>query len=255
MYLVYFGVYSLAILFIGKSSFGESDSISKFFVGERKSGFAACFYFCGNLDFSGHNSRYTGNVYQNRVAVISMSVIPWFIGALMLYAISNRLYDNDILTIPQLIRNRYGSRGLQIASALLMSCGYVLYLVMQIKGFGIAASNLLNIDYKVAVFLVYLFILYSTFGGFNSVIKTDTCNLVMLALSVGVIYFVIVGKVEGTWLLSDSTVARETLKAGVAVENQDCSGTIPLMYISMFSAGAWDWRQIPVHDPDCRCKR
>ncbi len=83
---------------------------------------------------------YTGNVYQNGVAVISMSVIPWFIGALMLYAISNRLYDNDILTIPQLIRNRYGSRGLQIASALLMSCGYVLYLVMQIKGFGIAAS-------------------------------------------------------------------------------------------------------------------
>ena len=57
----------------------------------------------------------------------------------------------------------------------------------------------------------------------------------MLALSVGVIYFVIVGKVEGTWLLSDSTVARETLKAGVAVENpglfRDYS---PLMYISMF---------------------
>ena len=189
---------------------------------------------------------YTGNVYQNGVAVISMSVIPWFIGALMLYAISNRLYDNDILTIPQLIRNRYGSRGLQIASALLMSCGYVLYLVMQIKGFGIAASNLLNIDYKVAVFLVYLFILYSTFGGFNSVIKTDTCNLVMLALSVGVIYFVIVGKVEGTWLLSDSTVARETLKAGVAVENPGLFGTIPLLCISpCFSAGAWDWRQIP----------
>ena len=236
VYLVYFGVYSLAILFIGKSSFGESDSISKFFVGERKIGLCRLFFTCvGTWISAATILGYTGNVYQNGVAVISMSVIPWFIGALMLYAISNRLYDNDILTIPQLIRNRYGSRGLQIASALLMSCGYVLYLVMQIKGFGIAASNLLNIDYKVAVFLVYLFILYSTFGGFNSVIKTDTCNLVMLALSVGVIYFVIVGKVEGTWLLSDSTVARETLKAGVAVENpglfRDYS---PLMYISMF---------------------
>ncbi len=49
--------------------------------------------------------------------------------------------DNDILTIPQLIRNRYGSRALQIASALLMSCGYVLFIfVMQIKRFGITAS-------------------------------------------------------------------------------------------------------------------
>ena len=44
MYLVYFGVYSLAILFIGKSSFGESDSISKFFVGERKIGLCRLFF-------------------------------------------------------------------------------------------------------------------------------------------------------------------------------------------------------------------
>ena len=44
VYLVYFGVYSLAILFIGKSSFGESDSISKFFVGERKIGLCRLFF-------------------------------------------------------------------------------------------------------------------------------------------------------------------------------------------------------------------
>ena len=104
VYLVYFGVYSLAILFIGKSSFGESDSISKFFVGERKIGLCRLFFtFVGTWISAATILGYTGNVYQNRVAVISMSVIPWFIGALMLYAISNRLYDNDILTIPQLI--------------------------------------------------------------------------------------------------------------------------------------------------------
>ena len=40
-YLVYFGVYSLVILFIGKSSLGESDSVSKFFVGERNIGLLA----------------------------------------------------------------------------------------------------------------------------------------------------------------------------------------------------------------------
>ena len=68
--------------------------------------------------------------------------------------------------------------------ALLLSGGYVFYLVIQIKGFGIAAATLLNIDYKVAIFLVYLFILYSTFGGFNSVTKTDGGNLIMLTISI-----------------------------------------------------------------------
>ena len=53
-----------------------------------------------------------------------------------------------------------------------MICGYIFYLMIQIKGFGIAVSSLLNINYKVAVFLVYLFILYSSFGGFNSVTKS-----------------------------------------------------------------------------------
>ena len=52
-------------------------------------------------------------------------------------------------------------------------------------GFGIAVSSLLNINYKVAVFLVYLFILYSSFGGFNSVTKSDCLNLIMLSVSIG----------------------------------------------------------------------
>lgn len=235
-YLVYFGLYSLIILIIGKSSFGDSDSVSKFFVGERKIGLRRLFFtFVGTWISAATILGYTGNVYQNGTAVISMSVIPWFIGAAMLYAISDRLYDNDILTIPQLIRDKYDSRGLQIASALLMSAGYVLYLVMQIKGFGLAASSLLNIDYKVAVFLVYLFILYSTFGGYNSVMKTDACNLIMLALSIAVIYFVIVGRVEGAWFLTDGVVAQRAAAAGHEFGASGLYGSdSALVYISMF---------------------
>jgi Na+/proline symporter len=89
-----------------------------------------------------------------------VTVIPWFIGAGLLYLISGRIYDCDMLTIPQFIGERYHSRFLRTCCALLLSGGYVFYLVIQIKGFGIAAATLLNIDYKVAIFLVYLFILY-----------------------------------------------------------------------------------------------
>lgn len=236
VYLVYFCVYSLAILFIGKSSFGESDSISKFFIGERKTGRGRLFFtFVGTWISAATILGYTGNVYQNGTAVIAVSVIPWFIGALMLYAISDRLYDHDILTIPQLLRNEYHSRLLQSLSAVLLSAGYILYLVMQIKGFGIAASNLLNIDYKVAVFLVYLFILYSTFGGFNSVTKTDACNLIMLSVSIAAIYFVVVGRVEGSWLLTNKMAVEYSAKAEVAAGPHGLFGEYtPIMYASMF---------------------
>lgn len=235
-YLIYFFVYSLAILFIGKSSFGESDSILKFFVGERKTKLGSLFFtFVGTWVSAATILGFTGNVYLNGTAVIAVTVIPWFIGALMLYAVSDRLYERDILTIPQLIRDEYRSPFLQAASACVLSGGYVLYLVMQIKGFGIAASNLLNIDYKVAIFLVYLFILYSTFGGFKSVIKTDACNLIMLSISIAVIYFVIVSRVEDGWVLTNRLVAEHSIQTGVDVQQQSLFGEYsPLMYASMF---------------------
>ena len=77
---------------------------------------------------------YTGNVFENGTSVIAVTVIPWFIGAGLLYLISGRIYDCDLLTIPQFIGDRYHSRLLRTCCALLLSSGYVFYLVIQIKG-------------------------------------------------------------------------------------------------------------------------
>ena len=232
-YLVCFSVYSLIILIIGKSSFGESDSIGKFFIGERKCGFWRLFStFVGTWVSAATILGYTGNVFENGTSVIAVTVIPWFIGAGLLYLISGRIYDCDMLTIPQFIGERYHSRFLRTCCALLLSGGYVFYLVIQIKGFGIAVSSLLNINYKVAVFLVYLFILYSSFGGFNSVTKSDCLNLIMLSVSIGVLYLVIVKNVPGHWFLTDQTV-HELIKSKGVFENQTAEIGI-FVYISMF---------------------
>ena len=100
-YLVCFSVYSLIILIIGKSSFGESDSIGKFFIGERRCGFWRLFCtFVGTWVSAATILGYTGNVFENGTSVIAVTVIPWFIGAGLLYLISGRIYDCDILTIP-----------------------------------------------------------------------------------------------------------------------------------------------------------
>ena len=178
---------------------------------------------------------YTGNVFENGTSVIAVTVIPWFIGAGLLYLISGRIYDCDMLTIPQFIGERYHSRFLRTCCALLLSGGYVFYLVIQIKGFGIAAATLLNIDYKVAIFLVYLFILYSTFGGFNSVTKTDGGNLIMLTISIVVVYFVVVGGIEGSGFLTNA----EVFSRNAAGSGTDSFGNLMkdyslTMYLTMF---------------------
>lgn len=234
--LIYFVVYSLVFLVIGKLSFSESDSIAKFFVGERKNdGRRLFFTFVGTWVSAATILGFTGNVYHNGTTVIAFSVIPWFIGALLLYLITDRLCDNDVVSIPQLIGQRHGSKGLQILSALVMIVGYVFYLVIQIKGFGIAAASLLNIDYTVAVFLVYLFILYSSFGGFNSVTKSDMLNLIMLSVSVLVLYFVVVGRVEGHWFLDDGIVYEMVKSNGVFPDSAGASGKAgSLLYLTTF---------------------
>ena len=89
MQMIYFVVYSLVFLVIGKLSFSESDSVSKFFVGERKNDVRRLFFtFVGTWVSAATILGFTGNVYHNGTAVIASSVIPWFIGAAMLYLIS-----------------------------------------------------------------------------------------------------------------------------------------------------------------------
>lgn len=231
--LIYFVIYSVVFLVIGKLSFSESDSLSKFFVGERKNDEKRLFFtFVGTWVSAATILGFTGNVYHSGLSVIASSVIPWFIGAGLLYLMTDRLYENDVLSIPQLIGKKHDSKFLQTASAIFMICGYIFYLMIQIKGFGIAVSSLLNINYKVAVFLVYLFILYSSFGGFNSVTKSDCLNLIMLSVSIGVLYLVIVKNVPGLWFLTDQTV-HELIKSKGVFENQTAEIGI-FVYISMF---------------------
>ena len=231
--LIYFVIYSVVFLVIGKLSFSESDSLSKFFVGERKNDEKRLFFtFVGTWVSAATILGFTGNVYHSGLSVIASSVIPWFIGAGLLYLMTDRLYENDVLSIPQLIGKKHDSKFLQTVSAIFMICGYIFYLMIQIKGFGIAVSSLLNINYKVAVFLVYLFILYSSFGGFNSVTKSDCLNLIMLSVSIGVLYLVIVKNVPGHWFLTDQTV-HELIKSKGVFENQTEEIGI-FVYISMF---------------------
>lgn len=192
VYLIYFCIYSAILLIIGKTSLKDNNTVHMFYIGGRKVSLSLCVLtFCGTWVSAASILGFTGGVFESGYATLLYSVIPWFVGALLLIYISDRLYAHDIITMPEFFYVRYQSKGLQLFYGLLMITVYVLYLVIQIRGFGLVASTLFGIPYGVSIFLVYLFILYATFGGFNTVAKTDAFNLV--ALSVGlVITFAIV---------------------------------------------------------------
>ncbi|MFQ8842894.1 MAG: hypothetical protein ACLR8P_20385 [Clostridium fessum] len=90
-YLVYFSVYSLIILIIGKSSFARAIRLENFLSENGNAGSGGCFAPSPEPGVSAATILgYTGNVFENGTSVIAVTVIPWFIGAL-LYLISGRI--------------------------------------------------------------------------------------------------------------------------------------------------------------------
>lgn len=244
VYLIFFAVYSAILLMIGKGSLRDSDTISKFFIGERKLSMWRCMAtFTGTWVSAATILSLTGSVYENGYAVLLYSVFPWFAGGLLLLAISDRLYDNDITTIPELFYKHYRSRGLQVVYGIIFICVYIFYLVIQIKGFGIVASTLFGIPYSISVLLVYLFILYTTFGGYQSVSRSDAFNLTLLTISITVLFLIVTTRAGG--LSSIHISARHIsglahagmpykTEAGDLLKPFGHGAYVPLMSLSMF---------------------
>ena len=198
LYLTYFCVYSFALLLIGKSSLRDNRTVSSYFTCDRTVSLPLCICtFAGTWLSAITILSLTGGVYEDGLAVLFYSVVPWFFGGFLLAAVSRRLYAWDVITIPEIFRKRYQSSSLQVVYGAIFVIIYIFYLVTQYKGFGMVASALFDIPYPAAVLMVYLFILYTTFGGYRSVVRTDAFNLTLLSVGLLVLFVLIVGRVGG----------------------------------------------------------
>ena len=198
VYLIYFTVYSAVLVWIGKRSFHRGDTPGQFYLGGRQLGTVRCMMtFAGTWISAATVLGFTGSVFESGYAALVYSVIPWYIGAIFLVCLSRQLYRNDILTIPELFRKRFGSKGLQVLVAVVMIFTYIFYLVIQIRGFGLVASSLFDIPYGISILLIYLFILYATFGGFHTVAQTDAFNLITLFLGTAMVFIMVVFQAGG----------------------------------------------------------
>lgn len=244
LYLGYFCLYSVVLLIIGKSSLRDGNTPEDYFICERKVGLAQCVCtFTGTWVSAITILSLTGSVYEDGLAVLFYSVIPWFLGAFLLALVARRLYSNGIITIPELFRVRYGSRGLQAVYAVVIIVVYVFYLVSQYKGFGMISAALFNIPYPVGVGMVYLFILYTTFGGYRSVVRTDVFNLILLVVGLAVLMVSILSQVGGLGALYEQASQMTGYSAArLSVERDPLLAPFggrytPMISLSMF----WGW--------------
>jgi SSS family solute:Na+ symporter len=86
--------------------------------------------------------------------------------------------------LPEYFRIRYQSLALQRLGGMVIVFAFILYMTIQIRGFGVVMSELLDIHYTLATLLVFLFIVYTTFGGLFSVSRTDGLNFFLIVLGV-----------------------------------------------------------------------
>ena len=198
LYLGCFALYSIVLLIVGKSRTQQQNTLRHFYLGNRQlSLFRSTLTFIGTWISAATILGFTGNVFESGLAPLLYSVVPWFFGAFLLQMISGRLYGYDVLTIPELIGKKYSSKWLQILFALVMMVTYTLYIIIHIKGFGLVASGLFNIPYNVATLMIYLFILYSTFGGYRAVTRIDVAHILLLTVGTASVYLLVVGQAGG----------------------------------------------------------
>lgn len=198
MYLGYFCIYSIILMIIGKGSLRPGATPRDYFICERNVGTAKCVCtFTGTWVSAITILSLTGSVYEDGLAVLLYSVVPWFFGAFLLALVAKRLWRTDAITVPEMFGKRYDSRAIQVVYGAITMLVYIFYLVAQYKGFGMVASEVFNIPYPVAVGMVYLFIIYTTFGGYRSVIHTDVFNLALLFVSLVTLCITLVSKSGG----------------------------------------------------------
>lgn len=198
LFLGCFAFYSIILLIVGKSRTQQKNTLRHFYLGNRQlSLFRTTLTFIGTWVSAATVLGFTGNVFESGLAPLLYSVVPWFFGAFLLLKISDRLYEYDVLTIPELIGKKYGSKWLQFFFALVMMVTYTLYIIIHIKGFGLVAAGLFHIPYHVATLMIYLFILYSTFGGYRAVTRIDVAHVLLLTVGTACVYYLVVDKSGG----------------------------------------------------------
>jgi SSS family transporter len=114
-------------------------------------------------------------------AVVLMSLFAWLVVAPRL-----RRFTEEVgsLTIPDFIGFRFASTPARVIAAIIVIFASLFYMTAVFKGVGTLVEAFLEIPYRAAIVIVFFIVMiYTTAGGFISVVKTDVVQALVMILA------------------------------------------------------------------------
>ena len=208
--------YTAALLFNAYLGNKASRGMSGYYVGDRQmSGVVVGVSFFATFASTNTYIGHAGKAYEYGVAWFTMAILlvlfswvswRWIGGPLRRFA-----SEWDALTIPDFLGSRYIDdpkntlrHPLLQASAIVIVFASLLYLVAIFKGAGHLFQMFLNIPYKMGVGLTLaIVVLYTSVGGFVSVLRTDVLQGALMLFGSLVIFFFVTTAAGGVGAITD----------------------------------------------------
>ncbi|RXQ90992.1 sodium:solute symporter family protein [Ancylomarina salipaludis] len=178
------------ILIVGSSLLSKkSDSVEGYFLANRSLSFVAlAITFIASWWGAGSAIETADHSYQNGISAFWIYGMPVLFSTGLLFVFARAIRKVGSITQPQLLEERYGK-----APALMLSVLIFLFMTItaasQIVGIGIFFEKFLHINYKLSAIIgTAIVLLYSFFGGFKAVVRTDIIQFIFL-LSASILVF------------------------------------------------------------------
>ena len=172
LHLGAFAGYTLALLLLTGQAFAWNETRSLFYLGGRRTGmWTSLATFCATWMSAASVVGFTLWMMQDGFRAFGGSVNGWLLGLVPMPLLVFRLRRVRCLSLPEWLARIYGDERLRRLGGGALLFAYTLYLVIQFRAFGAVAAHLLQLPLGfAAAALVYLFVLYTTFGGYPSVV-------------------------------------------------------------------------------------
>lgn len=189
--------YTAVLFYHARVGAQHSHNMTEYYVGGRNLGgvvVGISFFatFASTNSYIGH----AGKGYEYGMPWMTMAVFIVLFTWLSWTAVAPRLRRFtshwDALTLPEYLESRFGahSRLLRTAAAIVILLSSLLYLVAIFKGAGNLFERFLRIPYEAAVGLtLVIVVLYTSIGGFVSVVRTDVVQGVLMVLGATTIFY------------------------------------------------------------------
>lgn len=193
-----FGLYTVSLIILAGQAFSWKEDRTHFYVGRRRFGFfQSLSTFCATWMSGASLLGCTMYLYQSGYEAFTGSINGWLLGLVFLPFIVTKLRKRPVLSLPEWLGMEYGDGRLRTLSALCLIIAYALYIVIQFVVFAKIVGAMLNTSYILSSLLVYLFVLYTTFGGMPAVVRSDMLNFGIIIVGITVAAVAIIMRLEG----------------------------------------------------------